>query len=114
MSTAVLILFLLGLQVDHAMYAENLNGDFRYCISEISHPYINGDTKVCLYFNKSFNEVPDVRVCVPTICTREYDEYYVDTVDHEYVCIWFWNHQLKTMKLSFNVFVGDDLIEIKE
>jgi len=118
MGSFLLTVLLFGLQVNHTMFAENLNGDFRYCISEISHPYINGDTKVCFYFKKSFNVEPTIRACVPTICTNEYKEYYVDTTEyHTYVCIWFWKHHLKTMKVSFEIFFDDgsgDFMEIKE
>ena len=118
MSAFVLVSLLLGLQVNHTLFAENLNGDFRYCVSQLNHPNINGDTKVCLYFNKSFSEEPKVRVCVPTVCTEEFDNYYYQS-ESEYgsytsLCIWFWSHQLKTMKLSFEAWMGDDVVEIRE
>jgi hypothetical protein len=124
-SLLLTVYFLYGLQIEHAFYAEELTQNFSYCVKEYNDPFADGNVRICFNFTKTFDNPIKVRACVPNTCadfTKElaetcvdYVNYLIDYQEGTKYCIWVWKHQLKTMKLSINIWQDDELvIQIKE
>lgn len=116
MGPFLLAALLFGLQVDHTLYAEELTGDFSYYAVEIDSQHMDGDTGIWFYFRKSYNNI-SIRACTPTVCTFRFKNYFIYPESTEIgtsLCIWFWKHVLKNMKLAITIWIDDEeIVEIK-